>query len=223
MNKNLGKRKMLVWYLVLVFVAAVPAVLGAKDIVMGKVEFKADSRIEKTSGVWIDDQYVGYVRELNGSKSVLLLPGVHNVTVRQNGYKDFTQQVFIQPGKTAMVVVSMQRNLSGQYPSVTSTLKIEVDPPRAAVFVDGEFVGHVAEFEGLGKGMLIAPGMHKIKIALPGYRTFESDINAVPHQKVEVKTRLLKSDNPLEAPLVQNNSGNGKGSSGTEDSASIGH
>ncbi len=223
MNRDVGKKKLLVCYLLLVFVAAFPAILGAKDAVMGRVEFKGDSHIEKTSGVWIDDQYVGYVKELKGSKSVLLLPGVHNVTVRQDGYKDFTQQVFIQPGKTSTVVIAMPRDFAGKYPSITSTLKIEVDPPRAAVFVDGEFVGHVGEFEGRLRGMLIAPGMHKIKIALPGYRTFESDIEALPHQKVEVKTRLVKSDGPLEAPLVQTNAGNAKPSNGTEDSASIAH
>jgi hypothetical protein len=223
MNKNMGKRKLLACYLLLIFVAAFPGVLGAKDAVMGRLEFKGDTHIEKTSGVWIDDQYVGYVSELKGSKTVLLLPGVHNVTVRQDGYKDFTQQVFIQPGKTSMVVIAMARNIAAQYPSVTSTLKIEVDPPRAAVFVDGQFVGHVGEFEGLRRGMLIAPGMHKIKIALAGYRTFESDIDALPHQKVEVKTRLVKSEGPLEAPLVKTNAGNVKQTTGIEDSASVSH
>ncbi len=223
MNKSMGKRKVVAGRLLLVLVAMLPASLSAKDAVMGKIEFNAGSRIEKTSGVWIDDQYVGYVKELKGSKSVLLLPGVHNVTVRQDGYKDFTQQVFIQPGKTVLVTVAMEKNLTGQYPTVTSTLKIEVDPPRAAVFVDGAFVGHVGEFEGLGRGMLVSPGMHKIKIALPGYRTFESDINALPHQKVEVKTRLVKSDGPVEAPLVQTNAADVKRSAELSDSASVSH
>lgn len=223
MNKSMGKRKMMALYLLLVFVAMFPASLSAKDAVMGKIEFNAGSHIEKTSGVWIDDQYVGYVKELKGSKSVLLLPGVHNVTVRQDGYKDYTQQVFIQPGKTVLVTVAMEKNLTGQYPTVTSTLKIEVDPPRAAVFVDGAFVGHVGEFEGLGRGMLVSPGMHQIKIALPGYRTFESDINALPRQKVEVKTRLVKSDGPVEAPLVQTNAADVKRSAELSDSASVSH
>lgn len=223
MNKSMGKRKMVALYLLLVFVAMFPASLSAKDAVMGKIEFNAGSHIEKTSGVWIDDQYVGYVKELKGSKSVLLLPGVHNVTVRQDGYKDYTQQVFIQPGKTVLVTVAMEKNLTGQYPTVTSTLKIEVDPPRAAVFVDGAFVGHVGEFEGLGRGMLVSPGMHQIKIALPGYRTFESDINALPRQKVEVKTRLVKSDGPVEAPLVQTNAADVKRTAELSDSASVSH
>ena len=35
---------------------------------------------------------------------------------------------------------------------------------------------------------------HKIKIALPGYKTFATDINPTANQKVEVKTELVKSD-----------------------------
>jgi hypothetical protein len=61
------------------------------------------------------------------------------------------------------------------------------------VFVDERFVGHVGEFGGVGKSMLVVPGAHRIRIALPGYETFESDINPRPRQKVEVKTDLVKS------------------------------
>ena len=62
-------------------------------------------------------------------------------------------------------------------PAVMSTVKITINPSRAAVFLDGLFVGHVGEFEGAGRGMLVAPGTHKIKVALPGYQTFETEIN----------------------------------------------
>jgi hypothetical protein len=31
---------------------------------------------------------VGYLKELKGSKKVLLLPGQHVITVRQGGYQD---------------------------------------------------------------------------------------------------------------------------------------
>jgi hypothetical protein len=42
--------------------------------------------------------------------------------------------------------------------------------------------------------MIIAPGAHKITVSLPGYQTFETEINALPKQKVEVKTNLLRSN-----------------------------
>jgi hypothetical protein len=92
-------------------------------------------------------------------------------------------------------------------PAIKSTVKLDVNPPRAAVFVDGLFVGHVAEFEGLGRGMLVAPGPHKIRVALPGYQTFETEVNALPKQKVEVKTNLLKTSQVTD-PLIRPGSDN---------------
>jgi hypothetical protein len=71
------------------------------------------------------------------------------------------------------------------------------------VFLDGLFVGHVGEFEGAGRGMLVAPGAHQIRIALPGYQTFETDINPIANQKVEIKTELVKNGAPLTEPLVK--------------------
>lgn len=196
-----GQSLLLAFLLILFGVA--PSTLAAKtNEVTGKIRFVNTSKVEKTSGVWIDGQYVGYVQELKGENSIMLLPGVHTVTVKQNGYKDYTQQVTVQPGQTTDVSVAMAKDLADRYPAVTATLKLKVDPSRAAVFVDGQFVGHVGEFEGMGRGLLVAPGKHRIKIALPGYTTFETDVVPIAHQQVEVKTRLAKSSAPLEAPIV---------------------
>jgi hypothetical protein len=101
-----------------------------------------------------------------------------------------------------VVSVAMLKAPTGPIPQVTAELKIAVNPSRAAVFLDGLFVGHVGEFEGAGRGMLVAPGPHRIRIALPGYQTFETDINPTANQKVEIKTELAKSDAPPAAPLV---------------------
>ncbi|MGA8211990.1 MAG: PEGA domain-containing protein, partial [Candidatus Sulfotelmatobacter sp.] len=51
--------------------------------------------------------------------------------------------------------------------------------------------------------MLIAPGTHQIKIALPGYQTFETAINPLANQQVEIKTDLVKNGAPLAEPLVK--------------------
>jgi hypothetical protein len=57
----------------------------AQNQVLGEVQFVSKSRAGKTSGVWIDAQYVGYVEELKEDKKVLLLPGEHEISVRQSG------------------------------------------------------------------------------------------------------------------------------------------
>jgi hypothetical protein len=196
------------WWVLMVLTAIVlvPA-LHAGNEVMGEIEFEGKSKVEKTSGVWVDGQYVGYLKELNGSKKVLLLPGEHVITVRQGGYRDFVERVEIKPGEKRVVRVVMEKGPTGPMPAVTATVKIAVNPPRAAVFVDGMFMGHVAEFEGLGRGLLVAPGPHTIKIALPGYQTFETQISPAARQKVEVKTDLQKSVGNTVDPLINGSAG----------------
>src|SRR5713226_3314281 len=177
MKKAFRRINPLLWVLLLVSALLRPAPMYAENDVMGEIQFEGKSHVEKTSGVWVDGQYVGYLKELKGSKKVLLMPGEHVITVRQNGYRDFSERLVVQPGETQVVQVAMAKAPMGILPDVTSTVKISVNPSRAAVFLDGSFVGHVAEFQGVGRGLVIAPGAHKIKIALPGYKTFETDIN----------------------------------------------
>jgi hypothetical protein len=178
----------------------------ADNQVMGQLMFEGKSKVEKTSGVWIDGQYVGFLKELKGNKKVMLLPGPHTISVRQNGYQDFNQTVEIRPGEKRLVQVVMQKAAAGAMPAAWATVKIIVNPNRAAVFLDGRFVGHVGEFDGPGQSLQVAPGDHKIKIALPGYKTFDTEINPIANQKVEVKTDLAKSDQPLADPSLQGNS-----------------
>jgi hypothetical protein len=107
----------------------------AGNEVMGELIFEGKSKVEKTSGVWVDGQYVGYLKELKGSKKVLLLPGEHTVTVKQDGYRDYVQKVNLQPGDKVVVNVAMEKGPTGTMPAVTSQVKIVVNPSRAAVFL----------------------------------------------------------------------------------------
>jgi hypothetical protein len=207
MNKSPREVHALWWILLLLAALVLGSATYAENDVMGEIQFEGKSHVEKTSGVWIDGEYVGYLKELKGSKKVLLLPGEHVITVRQDGYQDFTQRVVLQPGQKEVVRVAMERALTGPLPRVTATVKIAVNPSRAAVFLDGLFVGHVGEFEGPGRGMLVAPGTHQIRIALPGYQSFETEINPIANQRVEIKTELVKNGAPLTGPLVKTETG----------------
>lgn len=192
----------------IVFILGLTVVLGAHvtlwagNDIMGEIQFVGASKAEKTSGVWVDGQYVGYLKELKGSKKVVLLPGPHEVTVKQAGYHDFTQKVILEPGQKHLLHVAMQKNPAAQFPDSTAQVKMSVSPNRAAVFVDDQFVGHVDEFDGPGQALLLAPGKHRVKITLPGYRTFETELNLLAEQKFELKTELFKGSILQSGPLM---------------------
>jgi hypothetical protein len=177
----------------------------AQNQVLGKVQFVGKTKADKTSGVWIDGQYVGYVDELKGDKEVLLLPGQHEISLRQTGYVDFTQTVVIEPAKQIVVPVAMERDPRAQFSKVTSQIKLKVTPDRAAVFVDGAFAGTVHDFGGTGRAMLVSPGKHRVKIDLPGFKTFETEVDLLPHQKVTIKTDLVVGSIADADPAVKKN------------------
>jgi PEGA domain len=110
------------------------------------------------------------IHELKGSKQVLLMPGEHEIMVRQGGYLDFVEKVSVRAGEKQVINVKMEKDSRVQMPRVTAEIKLDVTPNRAAVFVDGIFVGHVAEFGGIGRALLVEPGKRKVIISLPGWR-----------------------------------------------------
>lgn len=175
----------------------------ADNKVLGEIELVGASKVENTSGVWVDGQYVGYLNELKGSKKLLLLPGEHEIVVRQGGYLDFVQKLSVRAGAKQSVDVKMEKDTRVSLPRITAEIKLDVKPNRAAVFVDGVFIGHVAEFSGIGKALLVTPGKRKIKITLPGYQTFETDIDLMPNQKSTIKTEMVSGGPAEGTPLPQ--------------------
>jgi len=51
---------------------------------------------------------------------------------------------------------------------------------------------HGAEFSGKLHSMVVAAGKHRIRVELPGYRTFHTQVSLLADQKLEVKTDLVK-------------------------------
>ena len=184
------------WRPVLVVTALIPLLFAAfsyaDNQVMGEVQFEGVTKVDRDSGVWIDGQYVGYLKELKGNKRVMLLPGEHEISVRQAGLENFIRKIVVEPGQKQTVRVAMTKSAGWEMPSTTATLKLTVQPKRAAVFLDDRYIGHVGEFGGKLHSVLIASGKHRIKIELPGYRTFETEVNLLAGQKSEVKTDLVK-------------------------------
>jgi len=160
--------------------------------VLGEIRFLPENGPAKTAGVWVDGKYVGYLNELKGSKKLLLLPGEHEISVREAGYHSVDQKIDVEPNAIQTLRVSLAKDPRAQYPTVSAEVKLQIDPDRAAVFVDEQYAGHAHEFGGAGRAMLLSPGKHRIKITLPGYQSFETEIEVRANQKYDIKTQLPK-------------------------------
>ena len=202
MSKPLVFRSRIVYAVHLCLLMIVAICSAQESKVMGEVRFEGATKVEKDSGVWVDGDYVGFLKELHGSKKVLLLPGAHEISVRQSGYDDFLRKTVVEPGQVQTVQVAMHLSPRAVIPDVTATLKLNVEPGRAAVFLDDKYIGHASEFGGL-RSMLISPGKHRIKVGLPGYRTFETEVNLLAGQRSEVKTELVKGSIQQASPEIK--------------------
>jgi PEGA domain len=167
-------------------------VAARNNKILGEVRFEPENGAAKTAGVWVDGKYVGYLKELKGSKKLLLLPGEHEISVREAGYQSVEEKISIEPDSVQTLRVSLAKDPRALYPTVSAEVKLAIDPDRAAVFVDDQFAGHAHEFGGAGRAMLLSPGKHHIKITLPGYESFETEIEVRANQKYDIKTQLPK-------------------------------
>jgi len=162
---------------------------------MGEVRFTADNQYERDSGVWIDGKYAGYVKELKGNRKVMLPPGEHEILIRQAGYKDISQKIVMQPDQIQTIAVVLEENPKEIYPgSDAAELRLDILPKRAAVFVDDGYMGHGGDFGGRFHSMLLSPGKHRLKVTLGGYKTYDTQIDAVANNKSQMKIVLEKSD-----------------------------
>ena len=181
-----------IFFLGIFSLSAIPRTAAQNSKILGEIRLEGATSVDRDAGVWIDGNYVGYVKELKDDKRVLLLPGKHQITARSSGYSDWTSNLVVEPGQAQTLHIKMSLLPNAQEPKVTSELKLTIQPSRAAVFVDGTYVGHAGELGGALRALLISPGKHHVKVELPGYRTFETEVTLLAGQKSEVKTELVK-------------------------------
>ncbi len=89
---------------------------------------------------------------------------------------------------------SYDRGYYGNGPQLTGTLRVNVTPGHAQVFVDGYFVGSVDDFDGVSQRLRLEEGTHQIEIRADGSEpllfdvrngigetiTYEGDLRSLP-------------------------------------------
>ena len=166
---------------------------GAANPLQGEVELHAASKVERNAGVWLDGQYVGFVKDLEGRGKLVLLPGEHELVFKLIGYDDLTSTIDVEPGSRNRYRVAMLPLADATYPeeSKTAQLRLAVKPDKAAIFVNDAYVGHIDRFDGR-RGMRLSAGTYRLTIALPGYEAFNTELTVRAGQSYELKTDLRK-------------------------------
>ncbi|MBV9180061.1 MAG: PEGA domain-containing protein [Acidobacteria bacterium] len=159
---------------------------------LGEIRFHGGTSQDRDSGVWVDEKYLGSLKELHGRRKVLLPPGEHEISVRQFGCQDLTTAVVVEANQIQTIQVNMLPTPPTTPVLVTSSLNFRVHPGRAAVMIDDKYLGRASEFGGTMHSLPLNSGIHRIRIQLPGYRTFEAEVSLAAGQSSQVKAQLLK-------------------------------
>lgn len=67
-------------------------------------------------------------------------------------------------------------------------LRLHVEPPDAAVYVDDRFVGTAEEVNSLERGVSVSPGKHAVTVSRPGFKekTIDVEVREGQGEKLEV-------------------------------------
>ncbi len=85
-----------------------------------------------------------------------------------------------------------------------SSLRVQVKPNDAQVFVDGYFAGEVDRFDNIFQRLEVSPGGHEITIYHDRFRTFRQQMHFAPggDQKVEFQMEPLSPGEVAELPAA---------------------
>ena len=75
----------------------------------------------------------------------------------------------------------------GRYYDLSSSLRLQVTPREAEVYIDGYYAGTVDNFDGVFQRLNIAPGEHEILVYLDGYRSFTQRFYLQPGKSFTIR------------------------------------
>jgi hypothetical protein len=78
------------------------------------------------------------------------------------------------------------------YLAPEASVKLEVKPKEAEVYVDGYYAGIVDDFDGLFQRLHVAPGEHELELYLDGYRPVKQKVYLTADNTFKVKYTMEK-------------------------------
>lgn len=79
-----------------------------------------------------------------------------------------------------------------RYAAPDSTVRLDMKPKEAEVFVDGYYAGVVDDFNGTFQRLRLPPGEHEIAVYMRGYHTYRQKVLLTPDNTLKIKRNLEK-------------------------------
>ena len=77
------------------------------------------------------------------------------------------------------------------YPyDISASLRLQVSPREAEVFVDGYYAGTVDDFDGTFQRLRVEPGDHELEVFMPGHRSYQQRVYLQPGKTFNVRHEM---------------------------------
>ena len=119
------------------------------------------------AGVFLDGVYMGPAARFGHASTYKLPPGKYQITMSDPRCEDATASVTIEAGKTAEVPATTLKS-KGEPKGPFGLIKVNAPNKVAGVFLNGQYVGHVDEFNNSVQGLMVPPGSYTILIEAAG-------------------------------------------------------
>ncbi len=138
---------------------------------------------------------------------VEVLAGAHSLTLRKEGTADQTFPVRVVAGRTAtetrtLVPVAAATPIPAATPEPIASLVVYSEPPGAAVYLDDEPIGMTDPFSGRLVKSGVAPGPHRVRVALTGRPEAAADTVVGASGTTTLRLALPQASGRLPWPLA---------------------
>ncbi len=136
-----------------------------------------------------------------------LKTGEHQLELKKNGYKPFSQKIEIKGNDTLRLDITLITEIAKDTSVVikppvfkkpvspvqgTSYLKVKVEP-WAKIYIDGKYI----ETTPIAGNLTVSSGVHNIRLENPNFKIWQRNIKFKPDETVDLNVRL----EPLEGAL----------------------
>ncbi len=114
--------------------------------------------------------------------------GMHTVSMKKSGYKDYSTRISIVPGSLKMLDTTLAKS--------TADIKVSSTPGPANVFLDDTYKG-ISPVTITG----VSPGKHNVKLVYEGYDDYLKEVSVTAGDVISVDASLVKSL-PIPIPKI---------------------
>ncbi|MDD1727945.1 MAG: PEGA domain-containing protein [Methanospirillum sp.] len=139
------------------------------------------------ASVFLDDEYQGLTETGKPLEISNVTPGSHRIYVSSKNYEDYEAMAVVTSGTITPVTVQMNPS---PMPQACGLVIVSSDPAGADIMIDGQIRGTTpATIETLNSGR------HTYSIRLAGYQEYNSSLDIIPGQVLQINTVLTSDSN----------------------------